>query len=59
MAKEKSPRLGARKRFLLEGLQESKNRKRLIAAINNVCKCQNTIRTEWREKKGYRNYYDV
>lgn len=58
MAKEKSPRLGARKRFLLEGLQESKNRKRLIAAINNVCKCQNTILYRMGGE-GYRNYYDV
>lgn len=33
---EKSLGVGAKKRFLLEGLQESNNRKRLIAAINNV-----------------------
>lgn len=43
MANEKSPGVGARKRFLLEWLLESKNRKRLIAAINNVCERQNTI----------------
>lgn len=35
---EKSPGVGAKKRFLLEGLQECNNRKRLIAAINNVSK---------------------
>lgn len=57
---EKSPGLRAKKRFLLEGLQDSSNRKRLIAAINNVCKMSkyNTVHNGGR-KKAIEHYYDV